>query len=211
MPSSPIRSSVGHPLWRLVCGVALGGVFLGSVSVAPVACKKHDRTLRERIEQTPKKTSLLEPTRLGEALKTLIDPLPQPVRLLTVTALNEQVIVQVQDASDPLEVVEYRFHARDKKVSGPTAVTLLGAGKLQDNLFPLQAANPQMASEVVTQVTSEYKDQELKKIVMIRNLPKSRDILFRAYIEGKRGLLVVSADKNGRLLGPPEPAPEAPQ
>jgi hypothetical protein len=207
MLGSPTLSRVHRQLRRAGCWAVVGVATLGGFG-----CNKgKTQSQREKIAQTPKKTSLLEPTRLGEALKTLIDPLPQPVRILTVTALHEQVIVQVQDSKDPTEVIEYRFHAKDKKITGPTQVTLLGSGKLQDNLFPIQAANPQVASEVVTAVTAEYKDQELKKVVMIRNLPRSRDILFRAYIEGNEGLLVVSADKNGRLLGPPEPAPETPE
>lgn len=186
----------------------LGGSLVGVTLFALPSCEEPAPSPPEASEVPAPGPSLLEPKRLGEALRALIDPLPQPVRLLTVTALHEQVIVQAQDPNALAEVVEYRFHAKDEKVTGPTRVTLLGAGKLQDNLFPLQAANPQVASEVVNAVTSEYKDRELKKVVMIRNLPRSRDIQFRAYVAGKDGDLVVSADKNGRLLGPPEPAPE---
>lgn len=173
------------------------------------SCEGKTDVLRDRIKNMPKTASLLDPARLGEALKALLDPLPQPLRILTVKALHEQVIVQVQDSKDPTEVLEYRY--REGVVGGPTKVTLLGSGKLQDNLFPLQAANPQVASEVVKSVASEYQSQGLKirKLVMIRNLPRSRDIQFRVFLDGPNGVLFVKADKNGRLLGPPEPAPES--
>lgn len=173
------------------------------------SCEGKTDVLRDRIKNMPKTASLLDPARLGEALKALLDPLPQPLRILTVKALHEQVIVQVQDSKDPTEVLEYRY--REGAVGGPTKVTLLGSGKLQDNLFPLQAANPQVASEVVKSVASEYQSQGLKirKLVMIRNLPRSRDIQFRVFLDGPNGVLFVKADKNGRLLGPPEPAPES--
>lgn len=185
-------------------------LLLGTATLPLLAsCEGKTDVLRDRIKNMPKTASLLDPTRLGEALKALLDPLPQPLRILTVKALHEQVIVQVQDSKDPTEVSEYRY--REGVVSGPTKVTLLGSGKLQDNLFPLQAANPQVASEVVKNVASEYQSQGLKirKLVMIRNLPRSRDIQFRVFLDGPDGVLFVKADKNGRLLGPPEPAPES--
>lgn len=160
----------------------------------------------------PAHPSLLEPERLNEALKAIIDPLPQPVRILTITALHEQVIAQVQSSSDPTQVTEYRYLAATKGIKGPTPVTLLGAGKLQDNLFPLQAANPQVAGQVLQTVQAEFagKDLKPKKLVMIRNLPRSRDIQFRVYLDAPSGVLLVNADKNGRLIGDPEPASEPP-
>lgn len=181
---------------------------LGLGAAMGLGCEGKANVIREKVKKTPMKTSLLEPLRLGEALKTLIEPLPQPVRILSVKAYHQQVIVQVQDAEDATEVVEYRY--RDGAVSGPTKVTLLGAGKLHDNLFPLQAANPQVASKVVDLVRNEYRNQgfKLKKLVMIRNLPRSRDIQFKVFLDGQGGVFFVKADKNGRLLGPPEPSSE---
>jgi hypothetical protein len=159
------------------------------------------------------RSSLLDPERLNEALKALIDPLPQPVRILTVTALHEQVIVQVQSSGDPTQVAEYRYLAASKGITGPTTVTLLGAGKLQDNLFPVQAANPQVAGQVLQTLQTEYAGKGLKpkKLVMIRNLPRSRDIQFRVYLDSPDGVLLVNADKSGRLIGDPEPAPDSSQ
>jgi hypothetical protein len=183
---------------------ALRLAVLGALFLAGSAC---EREVAPRVE--PVSMSLLEPGRLGEALNSLLSPLPSPVRILTVKALHQQVIVQVQDAADPARVAEYRF--RDGRATGPSAVTLLGQGKLQDNLFPLQAASPQVAAEVVRTVNAEYQAQGLRirKLVMIRNLPRSRDIQFKVFLDGPDGVLLVKADKSGRLLGPPEPAPES--
>jgi hypothetical protein len=200
------RQTLLHPL-----GVWL---FL-SLSGAAVGCDDEPLATRptpsaKPAEKAAEKASLLDPSTLNEALKSLIDPLPQPVRILTVTALHEQVILQVQSATDPTAATEYRFRAATGKVTGPSQVTLLGGGKLHDNLFPLQAANPQVAGQVVAAVEGEYQSQGLRirKLVMIRNLPRSRDIQFRVYLDGPAGELLLNADKNGRLLGPPEPAPD---
>lgn len=186
-------------------------LLLTSLLVAPLAFACENEAEKPPPAAAPAAThkpSLLEPARLNEALKALIDPLPQPVRILTVTALHEQVILQVQSATDPTSVSEYRVRSGSREVSGPVQVTLLGGGKLQDNLFPLQAANPQVAGQVVAAVEGEYQAQGLRirKLVMIRNLPRSRDIQFRVYLDGAQGELLLNADKNGRLLGPPEPA-----
>jgi hypothetical protein len=183
-------------------------LFSGSLLLG--ACREEPQANVTKTEVPVARPSLLDPAKLNEALKALIDPLPQPVRILTVTALHEQVIVQVQSSTDPTEVTEYRFLAESGGIKGPTPVTLLGAGKLQDNLFPLQAANPQVAGQALGTVQTEYGPKGLKpkKLVMIRNLPRSRDIQFRVYLDGPDGVLLVNADKTGRLLGAPEPAPD---
>jgi len=198
-----LRSRRGGRSWATA-------LLLLSESLLLASCREEPASKVNQVEAPADRPSLLEPAKLNEALKTLIDPLPQPVRILTVTALHEQVIVQVQSSTDPTEVAEYRFLGDSGGIKGPTPVTLLGAGKLQDNLFPLQAANPQVAGQVLGTVQSEFGPKGLKpkKLVMIRNLPRSRDIQFRVYLDGPDGVLLVNADKTGRLLGDPEPAPD---
>lgn len=149
-------------------------------------------------------SSYLTPRYLGEAIDKLLDPLPKPVRLLSLTALNRVVVVQVQSTENRNAVLEYRFS--DGQVSGPVPVELKGAGKLSDNLFRVDSFEPHVAEKVLTAVRSEY-SEEVRKLVVTRNLPTSMDIQFRVFLKTGTGDRIVAADKGGRLLGPLTTAP----
>jgi hypothetical protein len=146
--------------------------------------------------------SLLQGKNVDRALKATLGPLTPPIRLLSIVVLPSQLILQVQNSADQSQINEFRY--RDGKLEGPTPVKLLGKGNLKDNLFNLEAADPHMASQVLAAVHADY-SAPVRKLVMIRNLPASLDIQFRAYLNGKDGDLVIAADKQGRLLGPIPP------
>lgn len=152
-------------------------------------------------------SSYLTPRYLGEAIDRLINPLPKPVRLLNLTALNRVVVIQVQGADDRNAVLEYRFS--EGKVSGPVPVELKGPGKLTDNLFRADSFAPHVAEKVLTAVRAEY-SEEVRKLVVTRNLPASMDIRFRVFLKTGTTERVVVADKGGRLLGPLTTAPTPP-
>ena len=154
--------------------------------------------------------SLLSSARLSRALDALLSPLPRTTRILSLTVLHRQVILQIQDSDNLSQVSEYRYWV-EGKLEGPNPVTLLGSGKLRDNLFPMQAADPNRAVRVLQQVESESQTKNLaiKKLVMIRNLPRSRDIQFNLLFADKEGELTLTADKQGRLLGEPRRANKA--
>lgn len=151
--------------------------------------------------------SYLTPRFLAEAIDSLIQPLPQPVRLLSLTALHRQVIIQVQNAKELNKVDEYRYVKGN--VTGPVPVKLMGKGKLRDNLFRLGTIDPHAAELVLTQVRAEY-SEPIRKLTMIRNLPASMDIQFRVYLHTAAGDRIIAADKHGRLLGPLTPEPSSP-
>jgi hypothetical protein len=148
---------------------------------------------------SPAQIDYLQPQELASALHALLDPLSPPIRLLSVVALPSQVIIQVQNPADHSQVNELRY--KGGQLSGPTPVKLLGKGNLKDNLFNLEAADPQVATQVLSSVRAEYKEP-IRKLVMIRNLPNSLDIQFRAYLRGNEAETVIAADKLGKLLGP---------
>lgn len=148
--------------------------------------------------------SYLTPRYFGEAIDGLLGPLAKPVRLLSITALNRVVVLQVQSNDDRNLVLEYRFEGG--KVRGPVPVELNGPGKLADNLFRVDSFDPHVAEKVLTTVRSEY-SEEVRKLVVTRNLPASMDIQFRVFLKTGTGDRIVAADKNGRLLGPLTTAP----
>ncbi len=153
-------------------------------------------------------TSMLESDQLSKALDALLAPLEKPVRILSIIALPSQVVLQVQNAASPADVTQYSY--KNGQVSGPEQVKLLGKGSLKDNLFRLRAADPRVAEEVLEKVRAQH-NHPIKKLVMIRNLPKSMDIQFRVYLQTGDGELILAADKRGRVLGPIELAPTASQ
>ncbi len=153
-------------------------------------------------------TSMLHSGQISKALDALLAPLEKPVRILSIIALPSQVVLQVQNAANPAEVNQYAY--KQGEVSGPERVKLLGKGSLKDNLFRLRAADPRVAEEVLEKVRAQHGDP-IKKLVMIRNLPKSMDIQFRVYLQTNEGELILAADKRGRVLGPIELAPTSSQ
>jgi hypothetical protein len=182
-----------------------------SAALVAAACHSPSATLSNDTpaESPPEKSghSLLRSPELAAALHALLDPLSPPIRVLSVVVLPSQVVLQLQNPSDHSQVNEFRF--RDAKVTGPTPVKLLGKGNLKDNLFNLEAADPQVATQVLSAVRAEYQEP-IRKLVMVRNLPASLDIQFRAYLRGRDGDIVIAADKLGKLLGPinvPAPNP----
>jgi hypothetical protein len=175
---------------------------LGAVSLSLLACDGAAPAKSEPLATTANvsaENSLLQGKNIDRALKATLGPLTPPIRLLSIVVLPSQLIVQVQNLSDQSQIHEFRY--RDGKLEGPVPVKLLGKGSLKDNLFNLEAADPHMASQVLASVRAEY-SAPIRKLVMIRNLPASLDIQFRAYLNGKDGDLVIAADKQGRLLGP---------
>jgi hypothetical protein len=153
----------------------------------------------------------LEHGQIGRALDALLNPLPKPLRILTITALPSMVVVQVQNTQNPNEVHQYQYTHKDGRVEGPLKVKLQGKGSLKDNLFRPPSAEPRMAEDALSNVTNQYK-HPARKLVMIRNLPESMDIQFRVYLDTPGGELAVVTDKHGRVLGPLAAAnPSSPQ
>lgn len=183
----------------------LAGAALGLGSLGCPACDARPNSKDPPRAAAPAPESMLAAKQLDTALNALFAPLSPPVRLLSVVALQSQVIIQVQNSAEPTQVQEFRY--RGNKVEGPTPVKLLGKGLLKDNLFNLETADPHVGGQVLDAVRAEYA-APVRKLVMVRNLPTSLDIQFRVYLRDRGGDLVIAADKQGKLLGPiPTPLP----
>lgn len=151
---------------------------------------------------------MFQPGEISKALGHLLAPLPEPVRLLSLTALPSRLVLQVQNVTNHSEVLQYSYH--QGAVEGPEKVKLLGTGSLRDNLFRLHAADPRVAEEVLGKVRTQYSHAP-RKLIMTRNLPDSMDIQFRVHLDTPDGELVLAADKTGRILGTIEPPPNVPK
>lgn len=191
--SSPSRKRAAR-LLSMACFVAL------------VGCNAPEPTPGSSQTAGPEH-SYLTPRYLGEAIDKLLGPLPKPVRVLSLTALHRVVVVQVQSPQHRGSVLEYRF--AEGNVTGPVPVELKGPGKLADNLFRVDSFDPHVAEMVLAAVRSEY-SEEVRKLVISRNLPNSMDIQFRVFLKTTTGDRIVVADKGGRLLGPLTTAPPPP-
>ncbi len=79
---------------------------------------------------------------------------------------------------------------------------LLGKGKLDDNLFPLDAAKvgavPALARLAKTK--ANIPEGVVARVLLKRNLPESMDIQFRVFVTSQRRDAYVEADQSGKLL-----------
>jgi len=89
-------------------------------------------------------------------------------------------------------------------VNEPLVVELRGAGKLKENLFPLDSvylkAIPRLSSLAVEHVDPQ--DGKVDSIVIRRNLPFSQDVRFRVFVKSPRRNGQLDANRFGHpLLG----------
>lgn len=137
---------------------------------------------------------------LARSLALVIDPLPEPVRALSLRVYPDRLLLQVQ-ARDHSRVEQYRV--KDEQVMGPIAVELTGPGELRDNLFPLQYADLEAISTLVQQAErrAALPGGSVSSVTLRRNLPTSMDIRFQVMVESPQGKRRVEARKDGTILG----------
>ena len=194
-PSANSRATApSHRVGAVFAWLTYACVLLGTTT-----CSNSTQPTQDAQQRT---VSYLTPRYLSEAIDRLFQPLPKPVRALSLTALHGVVVAQVQDHADLTRVVEYRY--TNGVVTGPNPVDVSGPGKLTENLFPLSALDPHVGEAVLNSVRSE-RSEPVRKLVLARNLPQSMDIQFRVFLQTPKGDQVMTADKGGRLLGPLTP------
>jgi hypothetical protein len=144
--------------------------------------------------------SLYDEGTFSSALKELRKRVPQPVRALSLLVYPDHMVLQAQDPAVPNTVLQYVYRAG--VVSDPVPVKLLGTGKLDDNLFPLDAAKlevvPRLAHEA--QAKSNIPEGAVARVLLKRNLPESMDIEFRVFVTSQRRDAYFDADQAGNLL-----------
>jgi hypothetical protein len=138
---------------------------------------------------------------LARALALATDPLPKPIRALSLRVYSDRLLLQVQAREEPGRVDQYRV--KDGEVLGPIPVKLTGPGDLKDNLFPLQYADLKVIPRMVRHAERRagLGGGRAREVSLLRNLPESMDIRFRVEVESPLGKRRINARKDGKILG----------
>jgi hypothetical protein len=144
--------------------------------------------------------SLYADAAFSKVLAEVRKRVPSPVQALSFLVYPDHAVLQAQDPTTPNRVLQYVYRAGI--VTEPVPVKLLGAGKLEDNLFPLDAAKldaiPRLSREA--QGKADIPEGAVARVLLKRNLPESMDIQFRVFVTSQRRDATLGADQNGKLL-----------
>jgi hypothetical protein len=175
-------------------------VFLACLLAAlPVACDRDD--VESWLKPDPTASgSLFRDKPLSHAVAALKKRLGGQVQALSLLFYEDRLVLQAQNVERPDQVDQYVF--RGGRIEGPVPVKLLGKGKLEDNLFPLDAAHLEQVPRFVVSALeqAEVPEGKVTRVLLKRNLPESMDIQFRAFVTNQRLDAVVDADKDGKVL-----------
>jgi hypothetical protein len=135
-----------------------------------------------------------------KALAELRRRVPPPIQALSLLVYADHLVLQAQDPTSPTHVAQYVY--RDGAVAPPTSVKLLGTGKLDDNLFPLDAAKVEAIPRLAREAKGKANIPEgvVARVLLKRNLPESMDIQFRVFVTSQRRDAQLEANQNGVLL-----------
>lgn len=134
------------------------------------------------------------------ALAELRKRVPSPIEALSLLVYSDRVVLQARDSAARNNVVQYVF--RGGRVSDPIPVKLIGTGKLDDNLFPLDAAKVDAIPKIVrdAQTKANIPEGNVVRVLLKRNLPESMDIQFRVFVTSQRRDAYLDADQVGNLI-----------
>jgi hypothetical protein len=144
--------------------------------------------------------SLYGDAAFSHAIAELKKRAPSPIAALSLLVYPDHAVLQAQDPAAPKNVVQYVY--RGGTVAPPVPVKLLGTGKLDDNLFPLESvkvtAVPRLAREA--KAKANIPEGLVSRVLLKRNLPNSLDIQFRIFVTSQRRDATFDADETGKLL-----------
>jgi hypothetical protein len=144
--------------------------------------------------------SLYGDTTFAKLLTEVKKRVPSPVKALSFLVYPDHAVLQAQDPASPTRVLQYVY--RGGIVTEPVPVKLMGTGKLEDNLFPLDSAKldaiPRLSREA--QGKANIPEGSVARVLVKRNLPESMDIQFRVFVTSQRRDATLDADQNGKLL-----------
>lgn len=151
-------------------------------------------------EQQQEELELFEPRDLATGMKALTEAAKKPVQALSLLVYPDHMVLQAQNPDAPNEV--YQFVYRNGAVGERVRVKLLGNGKLEDNLFPLDAAHVRAVPDLVEKARERVDIPEgiVTRVLLKRNLPESMDIQFRVFVTSQRRDGYLDADKDGNVI-----------
>jgi hypothetical protein len=185
----PGRSRVGRALLLLLLA-----------SGAPACNQRAIESWLSQAEPTDPGPSLYTDASFSRAVSELRKRAPAPVQMLSLLVYPDHAVLQTQDPAAPNSVLQYVYRAG--VVSPPVPVKLMGTGKLEDNLFPMDAvkldAIPKLAQ--AAQARANIPEGVVSRVLLKRNLPESMDIQFRVFVTSQRRDAYLDADQSGTLI-----------
>jgi hypothetical protein len=177
---------------------ALAAAFLCAASL--VSCNQ--RAIESWLSEGGAGTgpSLYTDEPLGAALREVKQKLPGSVQALSLLVYRDHLVLQAQDPAAAERVLQLVYRAG--AVEGPQTVKLLGTGKLEDNLFPLDAAKVNAIPHLIkdAQARANIPEGTVARVLLKRNLPETMDVQFRVFVTSQRRDAAFDADQNGKLL-----------
>jgi len=123
------------------------------------------------------------------------------VRAIDLSIFPNRVRLQAQSAQDRTKVEGWEV--RVDQVFGPVPVRLSGAGHLERNLFSVSAVNLDQLPRVVRDAKDRLSDiqgGEVSYVSIDRDLPFSRQVMFRVFVEGDADRGYADFDAKGRYV-----------
>lgn len=135
------------------------------------------------------------------ALDELSEEAGGKLRALDVSIFPDRIRVQAQSQKDRTKVEGWEI--RGGQVFGPVPIRLSGAGHLEQNLFSVSAVDLDAIPDVVRQAKSrlsEIEGGQVNYLSVDRDLPFSRQVMFRAFVEGTEERGYADFDAKGRYV-----------
>lgn len=175
------------------------GFVLALLLVASSGCNQ--RAIESWLSQSPsQEASLYSDPAFARAFAELKKRVPSPIEALSLLVYSDRLVLQARDPGARNNVLQYV--CRNDTVSEPVPVKLIGTGKLDDNLFPLDAAKVDAIPKLVraAQAKANIPEGSVVRVLLKRNLPESMDIQFRVFVTSQRRDAYLDADQQGNLL-----------
>ncbi|HVU06128.1 MAG TPA: hypothetical protein VHE30_30465 [Polyangiaceae bacterium] len=125
---------------------------------------------------------------------------PAPIQVLSLLVYPDHAVLQVMDPGNHSRALQYVY--RGGALSDGVPVKLLGKGKLEDNVFPLEAAKIAAIPHLTRDAQNRAKIPEgsVARVLLKRNLPESMDIQFRVFVTSQRRDAFFDANQDGVLI-----------
>ncbi len=142
---------------------------------------------------------LLNGAEAVDAAKAVQQKVGQEVKALEVVVYPERALFQLQDPTKPENVDQYTYSSGG--LGAPAPVKLFGGGKIDDNVFAIKDINFSAIAALVEEAKGKIQIEGAKvtHAIIKRNLPFSRDIQIRVFVNGTRKNGYLDADASGKV------------
>lgn len=178
-----------------------GPVLAAAVAWLAIGCNQRAiESWLSQSESAETQPSLYTEGAYVHALAELKKRVPSPIEVLSFLVYPDRIVLQARDPTAKNNVLQYVYRAG--AVAEPVPVKLIGTGKLDDNLFPFDAAKLESLPNLVRDARAKANIPEgnVVRVLLKRNLPESMDIQFRVFVTSQRRDAYLDADQQGNLI-----------